>query len=291
MLPFAKATYQALEAQMGISIYHQRNILRTLFNNREENDWLLRTAEPGYEKYMLDKADLEAYAEHTVPAFGYGEVAHCAQVNLPLLVDTFRSNLKDKNTLLEEPFDFQQLVITTKGVRYKGHSAPQIIFSEGHQAIRNPYFNYLPFGGAKGEVLIIKTEAVEFEKILKHRVFITPLGDQTYWIGAAYDWKYQDDLPTEAGRSFLINRLNDFLKVPYKIIEHRAAIRPTVKDRRPFLGQHPQFAPLYIFNGLGTKGASLGPFWANEMVKYLIDGKALDKAVDIARFEKYFIPE
>ena len=69
-----------------------------------------------------------------------------------------------------------------------------------------------------------------------------------------------------------------------KVEEHLAAIRPAVKDRRPFLGQHPKYPNLIIFNGLGTKGASLGPFWAKHLVDFLVYDRGLDSAVNINRF-------
>ena len=70
----------------------------------------------------------------------------------------------------------------------------------------------------------------------------------------------------------------------FEVVAHHAAIRPTVKDRRPFIGQHPQFPVLGIFNGFGTKGASLVPFFAEQFVDNLLNGKPLEKEVDIRRF-------
>lgn len=285
LLPFAEKTYHDIEAAYDISIYHPRNILRTLFNQREENDWLLRTAEPGYEKYMLDRADLGPYTENTVPAFSYGEVQGSAQVNLPLLIERHRHQLMEKGRFLETVFDYSALKIKEDRIEYGDFSAKKLIFCEGHKSITNPFFNYLPFRGAKGEVLIIKTPEVTFHKIIKHRVFFAPIGEGLYWIGSSYNWDYDNPEPTAQGKAFLIDRLNDFLKTPYEIVEHRSAVRPTVKDRRPFLGVHPEISNLYIFNGLGTKGTSLGPFWAKALQEYLTEGKELDPAVDIQRFQ------
>ena len=112
-----------------------------------------------------------------------------------------------------------------------------------------------------------------------------PLQDDTYWIGSTYGWDFADDLPTDEAYHFLKERLEDVLKTDFEIIEHRAAIRPTVKDRRPFLGIHPEFKQLALFNGLGTKGASLGPFFANHMAMHLVKGETVDPMVDIGRFK------
>jgi glycine oxidase len=286
LIPFAEKTYRSIETLLGISIFHSRPIIRTLFNAREENDWMLRTADPAYLPYMKDQADLENYDAHTVKAFSYGEVQHSAQVDIGLLAQSYRELFKQKEQLLEEALDYEQITFQKDKVQYREIEARQLIFCEGAKAISNPFFNYLPFGGAKGEVLIVNIKNTHFERILKHRVFIVPLSDGTYWIGSTYNWKFEDHQPTAQGREYLEGRLKDVLKVPFEIVQHKAAVRPTVKDRRPFLGCHPEFPQLAIFNGLGTKGASLGPFWAKHMADHLLRENRLDKAVDIRRFNK-----
>lgn len=285
LIPFAKQTYQTIEERFQVSIYHPRNILRTLFNHREENDWLARSGEPGYIQYIKDPVDLEAYATKTLQAYSYGEVTQSAQVNVGSFANAYRNYLLEQDLLTEEAFNYEAIEFLEDGVRYQGVKAKKIIFAEGYYGQFNPYFSYLPFGGAKGEVLIVRIPDGHFEKLLKHRVFIVPLQDELYWIGATYDWKFEDDAPTKEGGDFLKERLSDFLQVPFEIVKHTAAIRPTVKDRRPFLGLHPEFPQFGIFNGLGTKGASLGPFWAKQMTDFLLGKVELDEAVQIARFK------
>ena len=285
LLPFALDTYRTLEKKLGISVYQELNIIRSLFNHREENDWLARSGEPGYEKYLMDEVDLGSYADYTEPVFSYGEVKHCAQVDLAGLTKTYREKLREENRLLETVFDYNALEILEGGVHYGDWEADTLIFCEGARGKENPFFNYVPFQVAKGEVLVIKIPDATFDKIFKHRVFIIPMGNELYWVGSTYNWEYEDDLPTEEGRTFLEERLRDILKTPFTVVEHRASIRPTVKDRRPFLGRHPSYNQLALFNGLGTKGTSLAPFWARHLAEYLVESQPLDVAVDIERFE------
>jgi len=284
LLPFAQQTYQQIEQELSVSFYQSIPIIRTLFNRKEEEAWLARTADPAYEHYILDKTKLGSYGQHTVPAFSYGEVGRTAQVDLATLTEAYRTLLQQNDALRTEVFDYQQLQWNEKGVHYQDVQAKGIVFCEGHQAKDNPFFGYLPFGGAKGEVLDVHIPEIDFEKILKHRVFIVPRQNGLYWIGSTYGWNFDDDAPTEKGRAYLQARLEDVLKVPFEIRGHRAAIRPTVKDRRPFLGLHPKHEQLAIFNGLGTKGASLGPFFARQMADFLLQKQELDEAVDIGRF-------
>ncbi|GJM34097.1 MAG: FAD-dependent oxidoreductase [Saprospiraceae bacterium] len=288
LLPFAEVTYQALEKQLDLHFFHPRRIIRAMFSPGEENDWLARTAQPGYENYIADQLELGAYQQHISPARAFGEILQGAQVELGKLVNHYRAYLEELNIYRETAFDYTQLIIEKDHVQYRDIRAKRVVFCEGIQVKQNPYFNYLPFQGAKGEVLIIKVPTVNFDKILKHKLFIVPLGNDHYWIGSTYDNHYQETGPTEAGKQRLLSKLQEMLKVPFEIVDHLAAIRPTVRDRRPFLGVHPKIDKLFLFNGLGTKGASLGPFWANKMMHFLLENQLLDPEVDIQRFYNFF---
>ncbi len=284
LIPFARQTYRALEQQLGIEIFHERPILRALASPKEENDWLARSADPAFAPYILDQAELGRYVGRIQPAFAYGEVQHSAQAEIGRLAAAYCRYLEGKGAYREAPFDYQQLQIEGGGVVYQGIAADTIVFCEGRWAKQNPFFGYLPFHGDKGEVLIVRIPEAGFEKILKQGIFIVPLSDGRYWIGSNYVKNPADDAPTAAGADYLRTALENLLQCPFEVLEHRAAIRPTVKDRRPFLGRHPQYPRLAIFNGLGTKGASLGPYWAHHLAEHLVADAALDEAVDIRRF-------
>lgn len=286
LLPVAERTYRELETLLGLSIYHPRSVLRALFNAREENDWQVRAIDPAYQPYILssEKVDIGPYATHTKPVFAYGEVVRGAQVDIGRLVLAYRQRLLDQGLLIAAPFDHDQLELSAEGVRYGRWGARRIIFCEGALVRHNPYFNHLPFEGNKGETLRVEIPAADFSKILKHRIFVVPLSEGGYWIGSTSDNYFEHDAPTPQGRQHLTRRLEDLLLLPYQVIDHRAAIRPTVKDRRPMLGIHPEHPSLVLFNGLGTKGASLGPFFAKHLIEVLEEQAVPDPAVDLRRF-------
>lgn len=286
LLPVALSTYAELESELGIELVNQRNIIRSLFNRREENDWLARTGEPAYQQYMLDEPDLENYRDYIRPAFRYGEVQHSAQVHIGRLIAAFREKLLVENRILEETFDYAALSVAPTGVRYRSLTAKAIIFAEGAQAAANPFFADLPFGGAKGQAIWVRIPDVHFSKILKQRIFIVPWQNDIYWIGSTNANRFPHDQPTEEARTFLQERLEDILTVPFKLMDHRSAIKPTVRDRRPFLGVHPRHKNIFIFNGLGTKGTSLGPYWAKHLCAFILKNGILDKEVDISRFAR-----
>jgi glycine oxidase len=107
-------------------------------------------------------------------------------------------------------------------------------------------------------------------------------------VGATYNWDIQEPITTELGKAELVERLENLIDCQYKIIAHQAGIRPTVSDRRPILGVHSTKKNAFIFNGLGTKGVMLAPYYAEHFVNFFLDNAALDAEVNIQRFEKRF---
>ena len=80
--------------------------------------------------------------------------------------------------------------------------------------------------------------------------------------------------------------LQQWVKVPYKIVEHRASVRPATLERRPFVGLHPLHKNVGILNGMGTKGCSLAPFFARQLSDHLIYRTGIRPDADVARFAK-----
>ena len=284
LLPFARKFYQQLEESLGISCYHPRNILRVFTHGGEENDWLARSADPGCAPYMAERAAPGAYARFTAPCLGFGETLQTAQVDLWRICERLRTHWQQQDRWLGEAFDYSRLELTSAGIRYGELHARQLVFCEGWRMKFNPYFNYLPLQGNKGEVLIVQFPEASFDKMIKNKVFIAPLSTGNYWVGGSSNNHFADDLPTEAGCAFVQQKLDEMIRTPYKVLSQLAAVRPTVRDRRPLLGRHPHHPQLAVFNGLGTKGASLAPYWAEQLVRYLLDGEMLDREVDVRRF-------
>ncbi|MEM8523166.1 MAG: FAD-binding oxidoreductase [Bacteroidota bacterium] len=285
LIPFAAQTYRALEQKLDFSFYHQIPLVRTLSNRSEERFWDDRLLNEYYEQYMKEEADLGNYKAFVSSEYQYAEIKQSAQAELGKLVETYRKQLEAKGEFLSEAFDYQLIKFEDNSIVYKHLQAKKLIFCEGNAAQKNLFFNYLPFGGTKGEALIVKIPNTNFNRILKQRIFIVPLQDDHYWIGATNDKKDQTEAPTAEGKKYLVDYLEKVLNLPFEIIEHKAAIRPTVKDRRPFLGLHPRYEQFAIFNGLGTKGASLAPYFAHHLTNFLTEGKDLMPEVDIKRYE------
>ncbi|MDA7804233.1 FAD-binding oxidoreductase, partial [Crocinitomix sp.] len=121
---------------------------------------------------------------------------------------------------------------------------------------------------------------------INRNLFIMPLKDNLFKIGSTYNWQLEEPIVTVEGKKDMLDRLAAFTSFDYTIIEHKAGIRPTVSDRRPLLGQHKSIKNAFIFNGLGTKGVMIAPYFSEQLFRHACYGDELDVEVDIKRFDK-----
>jgi glycine/D-amino acid oxidase-like deaminating enzyme len=122
--------------------------------------------------------------------------------------------------------------------------------------------------------------------MLKKQIIVAPVAEDLYWAGANYYWEYADTNPTPKGLQFIENELNIMLQSPYQIVDHSAAVRPVIKDRRPIMGWSQKNPKIGIFNGLGSKGALLAPWCAAHFVANLCQNSPIDSELDVQRFDQ-----
>ena len=147
----------------------------------------------------------------------------------------------------------------------------------------------MPLNGTKGEYLVIKSTKLQLDRAIKAGIFVIPIGENHYLVGATYKWKDKTNEPTLEARSQLLQKLEAFIQCGYEIIDQTAGIRPTVADRRPLVGRHPQYPNLYVLNGFGSRGVMIAPMAARRLYSLVEKEEPLLPEMDIRRFtRKYF---
>lgn len=288
ILPVMLEFYQAQEKKFGVQLLHHRNIIKLFSELQEVNLWFKKASAE-----MSDYLDKEISVNglpKTIKLLdvGYAKVLRAGNLNLPLFLNTVTNNLQSSGMYLQEKFDFS--VFSPSLVKYKDIEARYIVFCEGHLISKNPLFKYIPMKPAKGEVLTMQMDDLKLEKdILNKNAFIMPLENNLFKVGATYNWNDLSDSPTEEAKLELLNKLNRITESEGNVIRHEAGVRPSVIDRRPVLGAHPAFKNVFVFNGMGTKGVMLAPFFVNHLVEHITQQKKLNKEVDIARFNQFFV--
>src|SRR5690606_23621406 len=279
--------YNGLEDKLSVKLNYSQSIYRRFFSIEEQNSWFEAADKPYLQPY-LSTVLVKDSIQGIVSDFGFGEVKQGGWVHTNLLQRNYLDYLKSTNSLKEERFDYTKLEIHKDKVVYQGIEAKYIVFSEGFGLHSNPFFNYLPLIGTKGEVLEIEIPGLDLDFILKASVFLLPLGEEKYKVGATYKWKDKTNIPTVASREELEEKLKTFLKRPYKVLNHLAGVRPTVTDRHPLIGQHPEHDRLFVLNGLGSRGVMMAPYLAMLLFDHITNQTPLYPEIDIKRFLKKF---
>lgn len=276
--------YVNLEQKLKIKVDFKTPILRKFFSIEEQNNWFAASDKPALAPFLSTSIITKKYSGIDSP-FNYGEVLHTGYVDTASLLEHYKKYLLQEQLLLQESFDYEKLEVLSKGIRYKNIEAKHIVFAEGFGLHANPYFNNLPLDGTKGELFIIKAPELNLDVIVNTSVFILPLGDGLFKVGATYNWKDKTDLPTEEGRQELTDRIKEIINCEFEIVAHFAGVRPTVKDRRPLVGTHKDYQSIHVLNGLGTRGVMLGPAMAQSLFDSIEKGIPFDKEINIDRFK------
>lgn len=281
MVPF----YADLEAKLQCQFDFKIPILRKFFSIEEQNNWFAASDKASLAPFLSTDLVTKKYIGIESP-FNYGEVLHTGYLDTALLLKRYREYLIKQKVFLEESFDYDALEILNVGIRYKNIEAKNIVFAEGFGIHANPYFNQLPLDGTKGELFVIKAPKLDLDVIINTSVFILPLGNDLFKVGATYNWKDKTDLPTEEGKQELIERIKEIISCDFEIVEHFAGVRPTVRDRRPLVGTHFEHNSMHVLNGLGTRGVMLGPAMAKALFDSIENQILLNPEIDIKRYYK-----
>jgi glycine oxidase len=283
LLPIMKHKYRKLENLLGNQFYFEKPVLKPL-SEQEKQLWMERIADPEFSKY-ISSIEEKSPEKLLIPAAGFGIVKGSGYVNLKLFLELSDHFFRQQGVMIQSDFEIKNLDPEEKYFEAENVKASKLVLCEGAHLTGNPFFSFIKLVPVKGEILLIYAPGLSEDFILNKQVFVLPVGSHLFKIGSTYDWKDLSELPTKKGKQSIIERFEKLVKVDYTVENHVAGIRPAVSDRRPVLGAHPKYSNLYVFNGLGTKGVMLAPYFASEMVQHLTsDDYKLISEVDIKRF-------
>ena len=283
LIPYLETFYLDCQTRLGEQFVFSRNILKPFSEEQERRLWLQKS-----NNELDDYLDVnEAGDSKTVSGMhwpmGYGIVKKAGNIDVPLFLE--RSALYFSDHIENEVFDHLALEIKDGACSYKGKKARHIVFCEGHLMKHNPFFQWIKLKPAKGEVLTIRANnLMEQNHILNKGAYLVPAANGEYKLGASYEWQELNDQITEKARRVLESKLQGMYHGTYEILRQEAGVRPASGDRRPIIGPHPLHKNMHVFNGLGTKGVMLAPYFAKNFVNFYLQKEALHPEVNISRY-------
>lgn len=282
--------YKEIEAKLNTRLLHELPILKPISSREELPEWQSAIDEDRISPYVDTLISESPSGPFQPDVVGSATIHQGGFVNMRSAISKYREYLKEKGWLMQEPFDHFAIEESSAGVSYKGISADRIIFCEGRFISMNPFFSWVPMKPTKGQMLTVKVSPyLSPEMIYNQQFYMFPTVEKdVFRLGATYDWNDLNEEPTEAAKEDLISKVKKALNVEMEVLEHHAAIRPNVHDRRPVLGSHPENPNLILFNGMGSKGVMLAPYFAKQLVDHIYNGSGLDPEVDLNRFVKRY---
>ena len=273
-----KKTLSEIEGYTHKNYLIEKPILRVFHDEKEKELWLKKSNEISFLSNDFIKIN------SIKNPFGCGKVNHSARLNVRDFFTDLMNYLEQNSHLIKEKFDYN--LVNTENSTYKDIQFKNIIFAEGMAVKENTYFSEIPVEANKGHHLEVKlSEKIEDDFTIKKKHFIFPLNENTYYYGGTYDREQIHHKIDNSAVEKLINALAEFYPNDFEVTQVKFGFRPTVKDRRPIVGNHPEFKNFYVFNGLGARGILNGNYFAINLYNHLENGEEIHPEVDLKRFQ------
>ncbi|HIK67870.1 MAG TPA: FAD-binding oxidoreductase [Flavobacteriales bacterium] len=273
-----RETYLKIESFLKIpgKILHKSPIMRVFPNSQYRMLWEKRLEDEHNVSQFIRPVSDEAPDDIVAP-HGFGVVPEAGWVDLPLLLDSFRSFLESKGKFREKTYNstFDDTIQTSNFIDCRGVGATEDLANHN-----------LKIQSDHGDVLTIKSN-INTKNMCVNRVkWLLPRGNHTYKLGATYKWNVVNSIPSEEGREELLTGIKPIISSEVfdnlEITNHETGLRPASKDRRPYAGKINENT--YILNGFGTRGVLIGPATAAHLVRFIFEDKELPKEINTARY-------
>lgn len=259
--------YPKAEQLLKASFFNPMPIYKFINDENELKMWQLKQNDTDLYDFtnpVLKRINNDQYHQKK----GYCTVFRSGFVNIPQYLEAAKNHLTELSTFISEDINYHEFEIVDAQLKFRNFDL--IIFAEGKNAIKNPFFNSLNFNLCKGDILTFRADLSINDAVVNNEGFIVPLGENIYKIGSTYIWDDLSDSPSEEGYKKMLDKIKSIINIPFEILNHESGIRPTTRDRKPIIGYHPDIKNAYIFNGMGTKGVLLSPFFSRVAIEHIL---------------------
>jgi glycine/D-amino acid oxidase-like deaminating enzyme len=281
----AHTFYNKIVLECGQTVFHPKAALRIFSSEIEKSRWQAKTELP-MEFLPRGKNSPESLPEGFSAPWGGFEM-QTAQLNVPAFLSLTEQFFTPRGQYRKTRLDAQSLIFSSGEVHLplpEPIRAKRIIFCQGYQTEPNPFFAWVPFKAARGDILTLSIPSLSEQRNLHGPAWLTadlsgPAGQ--YKLGATYDWEHLSQSPSPTGRAELEQKLRQWCHLPYTVLGHTAAVRPIIRESKGLLGTHPSRPELAYFNGLGSKGSLHAPLLSGMLADHLVYGAPLEPELDL----------
>lgn len=285
-LPVALRRYRALEQSWGCRFFFEKPMLRLFRDERQRRDWEKRLKDPGYREYLLPPLTDSDIPSILDAPHGAGLQRHTGYMDTPVFLDAGRRWLAEHEALREGNFDWADLERHDGWIRWHDLSARRVISCEGYRGMHHPVFPWLPFRPCKGQILTLHSTRPLPDWILNRGHWLVPVGDGRVRVGATYEREDIDSGPDAAARDNLLEAAGNLFTrdMDWRLEAEAAGVRPGTRDKMPLVGLHPDDPRFGMFNGFGSKGVMMAPWYAICLADHLERGTPLPEEASLQRW-------
>ena len=269
--------YRQVGDLTGVSAYVERPALRMLSTKQELGAWSAMGA-AGSELVERWRRDMPAGIRDAglpvwMPAAGRLAIAD--------YVEATRKYFAARERFVATTLEDASIVLRDDAVEVPaiGGAARHAVFCRGFRDAASAFFPEVRWRAAKGQILELECPGFDSSYTVHGAgIWLTTDRDERLLAGATYEWDALDAKVTPAARERLLSGIGALLALPFAVVGQRAAVRPIVQGRKPVIGQSSRSDRLWLFNGLGSKGALFAPRLAASLVSRIKEERSIPPA-------------
>lgn len=285
LFPYLQKFYQEAEQISERRFFFPMPIYRPFASTEEQNEWMGKSADFSWSDYVEQVVTRSGRIEGVRDPFGGLLLKNAGYINTRVYIEAVRNLVRNTGVVMDTLFEDHLVEEEADFVRYGEFRARRIVLCQGERNHESRWFKKIPIRPLKGETLTLKS-SLEGNRIINRGVYVVP-GERSgeFRVGATYLPNDRSAGVSPVGRRDLEGKVSALLSLPFTVEDADWGIRPTTPDRRPILGSlHGSGGRVVIFNGMGTKGVSLAPYFSEVLVSWLENGLPIDQNVDVNRY-------
>lgn len=286
-LSAAKKLYQNLALFFGWPFFYEKEQIRLFQSEDEITQWNKRKNQADYAPFLGERFNAKDNNYLREGSLGGFKQMQCGYLDTVALLDHLHSFFLDQACFINTQVDLGELRIDSEFIEWHGHTAKKVVFCDGYHLQHNKWFSWLPLQPVQGEILTLKTNSSMPNKIIQFGKWILPLSDGQFKLGASWQWQPLDEKPNDNASAELLRACDKHFPQlkQAELLEKNVGIRPGTRDKQPFIGCHPSDPKLLVFNGFGSKGSLMIPWYSDCFFRYLTRGDKLPESADINRYK------
>ncbi len=286
MLEVAEACYRDIERNFGITVFHPQPMARIFNSEKEQQNCNKRLQQADY---------LPFFSSETLPgtlnqSFSGVTQKRTAWLDTNLLLDSLDDYFKQHGRVVHAEFDTADICLYSEHISWQGISARKLICCQGYQMLENALFSWLPLQPAHGEIISCETRQALEPEIINKSKWLLPLDEHHCRIGATYQPELSTPTVQQESKQQLLSFARSLFREEkeFNCTGHQAGIRPGTRDKQPFIGIHPEYKNISVFNGFGSRGSLMIPYYAEAFAQHLVSGIPIPEEADITRHYSLF---